>query len=161
MPNPSQTYLPNFPLLSGLKMTKYVTRHYINTILTLKHSQGALLTWLISEYGPDNTIQYSTHLTIKYSKTIIEANKEYNPGKPEALSHTISLIRGDFKALVKKHLILPTRTKKLFIVNPMLSYNKRISMSNVKEIARTYDSFRNQADVRDVAELGQILMEML
>lgn len=153
--------LPYFPLLSGPKMSKYVTKHYVNTILSLKHSQGALLTWLISEYRPDNSFIYSTHLIKKYSQTIIEANKEYNVGKTETLSHTPSLIRVDFRALVEKGYVLPTNDKKMFIVNPMLSYDKRTSMKTIREISITYNSFREQADVKDVAELGQILIEML
>jgi hypothetical protein len=139
--------LPHFPPLSGPKMTKYVTKHYVNTVLSIKHSQGCLLTWLISECGPDNTIEYSTHIINRYSETIKAANKEYNKGKTATLSHSPYIIRADFRALVNKGLVLPTHNKKVFVVNPMLACNKRFK--HRVRVSDHYNELKYTSDIKE------------
>lgn len=139
--------LPYFPAISGPKMTKYVTKHYVNTMLSIKHSHGCLLTWLISECGPDNTIEYSTHLITKYSETIKASNKEYNKGKTATLSHSPYIIRADFRALVDKGLILPTHDNKVFVINPMLAYNKKLKGQRLNAIAVDYSLIKSKNDL--------------
>jgi len=129
--------LPYFPELTGGKTTRVVTKHFTNCAMYLPSSEFALLSWLIYQSKSDNTIVYSTRLLISFKETVLAANVVYNPSIK--LSGNVKSIREDFKHLIENGYLLPNYDKKVFTINPMLSYHPEyLSAANYKSICAEY-----------------------
>lgn len=124
--------LPHFPEISHIKANRVITKHFTNTALYLPHNKISLLTWLIYQSKKDNTVVYSTQLLTKYCQAVKSAEEVYESSA--GLSFDIKVIRSLFKQLVESGYLLPNYNKKLFTVNPMLSYYADISQKVYKQI---------------------------
>jgi hypothetical protein len=112
--------LPFFPPLSAGKSNRVVTKLFTNLSLYLPQDQFGMLAWLIYQAEGDNSFIYTTHLLNKYSAAVKACSEVY---KPSPLSSDLKRIRAVFKRLIQSGYILPTSSRKRFIINPMLSYS--------------------------------------
>jgi len=146
--------LPYFPELTGGKTTRVVTKHFTNCAMYLPSSQFALLSWLIYQSKSDNTIVYSTQLITRFAAAVKESNKLYNPGKRLSknlvafdhfgLNIGIKGIRAAFKQLIENGYLIPNYDKKVFTINPMLSYHPEyLSAANYKSICAEYAYYQS------------------
>ena len=136
--------LPYFPELSGQKTSRVITKHFTNAAMYMPKDQFCMLTWLIYQSKADNTVNYSTQLLIRYSAAIKASTQLYN--STNNLNTGIKHLRVVFKTLIQNGYLLPNYNKKLFTINPMLSYRAeymrvdkyRIACADYKEICRYY-----------------------
>jgi hypothetical protein len=136
--------LPYLPELSGIKTTRVVTKHFTNLAMYMNQQLFSLLSWLIYQSKPDNTIIYSTQLLIKFKESIFSAHKIYTPDKP--FKADIKVIRGVFSNLIGIGYLLPNYDKKVFTINPMLSYHPGyLSASNYKSICAEYQDLYDKS----------------
>lgn len=112
--------LPYFPELSSGKSNRVITKHFTNAAMCLPQNEFAMLIWLVYQSKSDNTIVYSTQLLATYSAAIKAAEEMYK--ESQGLAIGIKAIRGFFRQLVQKGYLLPNYNKKVFTINPMLSY---------------------------------------
>lgn len=128
--------LPYFPELTGGKTTRVITKHFTNAAMHLPSIQFALLTWLIYQSKADNTFVYSTHLLNKFKDSYSAAIRLYS-----RIEKTIAIprIRLNLKLLIESGYLLPNYDKKVFTINPMLSYRAEYMRSgNYKYICQKY-----------------------
>ena len=129
--------LPYFPVLSHGKSTRTVTKHFTNLAMYMHQQSYSLLSWLIYQSRADNTIVYSTQLLIKFKESIVAAAKTYTPDEP--FKADIKVIRGVFRLLAENGYLLPTYDKKVYLINPMLSYHPEyLSAANYKKMCEEY-----------------------
>jgi len=111
--------LPHFPELNGKDRTRVITKHFVNLSLWCSADELRMITWLIYQSKVDNTVIYNTLLLGKYSMAILVADKQYGGKK---LKRNIKQLRVVFKRLIESGLLLPNFDKKVYTINPMLTY---------------------------------------
>lgn len=130
--------LPYFPELSSGKSNRVITKHFTNAAMYLSQNEFAMLSWLVYQSKADNTIVYSTQLLARYSAAIKAAEEMYK--ESQGLAIGIKAIRGFFRQLVQKGYLLSNYNKKVFTINPMLSYRvDYVKSADYKEICTDYD----------------------
>jgi hypothetical protein len=141
--------LPYFPQLSGQKTSRVITKHFTNLAMYLPIDKFAMLTWLIYQSRADNTVIYSTQLLTRYSAAMKASWGLYN-AKP-CLNYNIKHLRAVFGQLVENGYLLPNYDRKLFTINPMLSYRAEYMRSaHYHKICKEYQSLTaNTAEIRD------------
>lgn len=151
--------LPYFPVLTGQKTTRVITKHFTNCALYLDHNSFSLLSWLIYQSKQDNSFTYSTHLLTKYRESVFAASSEY--GFKQIRFVSVQKIRSVFTDLIESGYILPTHTKDSYIINPMLSYrDEYLRASEYLEICKMYQSiqFGTGGDIEEIAKMmGDII----
>jgi hypothetical protein len=109
-----------FPPLSPGGTGKIITRHFTNLVLTLHRDPLALLSFLIYQSGPDNTVQYSTKLLKQFDAAVTLIQERHHKKK---ISKSLPSARRSFKLLIEYGMVYPAG-KKLYLINPRLCYSK-------------------------------------
>lgn len=112
-------HLPNFPILLTGKHRRCLTKHYTNLSLYLYIEEQSLLSFLIYQCSADNCFKHSTALLNRYAAAIEMCYKEY---KGRQTITNIYHVRRLLQVLIEKGLILHTNKDKVFMINPMLTY---------------------------------------
>lgn len=145
--------LPYLPVLTGLKTTRVVTKHFTNLSLYMRTNMYALLSWLIYQSKNDNTVRYSTHLLVKYRESVLAAGERY--GDEVKLHVSVQYIRENFARLVEQGYLLPNYEKFVFTINPMLMYrDEYVRASEYKVMQEKYQlvQFGTGGDVREIGK---------
>ena len=130
--------LPNFPVLSSLKTSRVITKHFTNLYLYQPPEHTTLLAWLVYQVAADNTFKYDSELLTQYSFTITAAKEFYKGTRGNT---DIKAIRALFKDLIEQGYILPTNEGAVFMLSPMLSYRADyVSKGEYKGVMATYSN---------------------
>lgn len=143
--------LPNFPVLSSLKTSRVITKHFTNLYLYQPPEHTTLLAWLVYQVAADNTFRYDSELLTQYSFTITAAKEFYKGTRGNA---DIKAIRGIFKDLIEQGYILPTSEAAVFMLNPMLSYRADyVSKGEYKIIMDNYNKLTVKCNYGDFVSI--------
>ena len=143
---------PFLPVLTGLKTTRVVTKHFTNLSLYMNPNMYALLTWLIYQSRNDNTIEYNVHLLEKYRRSVIAARDQYGPN---GLKIGLLSIRESFKWLIENGYLFLTYDRFVYMINPLLTYRSEyIRSPEYKDVCERYQhvQFGTGIDVRDLTK---------
>lgn len=133
--------LPYLPVITVSKHRRVTTKHFTNLALWLSSGELAMINFLVYQVKADNTFQYSTHLLDQFSAAknfMLEQvyKKEISYKTP------ISIARDHFMFLVHNGLILKTKTRSKYMLNPMLSYP--VDVVSVKEYNKFQEFYQSK-----------------
>lgn len=128
----------DFPGIDKKKQSRVFTKHYSNLSLILHPNHYTLLTWLIYQSLPDNTITYSTQLLRQYAAAVKLASAKYKSNNPCIFSSPPNT-RKYFKYLIEQSLLFPTSESGVYMINPSLTHHRTYAKTeHLAEFARQY-----------------------
>jgi hypothetical protein len=119
--------LMDFRELSIHKSNRVITKNFASFVAGSEPSISRLITFLIFESRRNNSIEFNTHLLVKYGKYIKSCWKkfDYKEKTREFKNTSLPISRSDFSLLISIGLIIPINApKKLFLLNPALTYHE-------------------------------------
>lgn len=117
------------------KITRVVTRHFINCTMILSRDQLSLLSWLVYNCSMDNEITFNTLLLRRYCESV-KAVRSYYKGK-HRLNVSLPAARRTFIWLLENGYII--KVKQGIFLNPMITYRADyITTAQFKVVADQY-----------------------
>lgn len=131
---------PYFPELATHKTSRIFTKHYTNLFIYMNQNELSLLTWLVYESGPDNTIDFNIDLVRRYRASVFAAIKQYKSTR--RVNTSINAIKSDFKCLVIGGYLLAVDGSE-YLINPMLTHVNYLNKKQYKEVQSKYQSIES------------------
>lgn len=139
------TSMLDFRELSVHKSNKVITKNFTAFISGSDPSIGRLCTFLIFESRRNNTIEFTTHLLVKYGAYVKAAQKKFGYKDTKFKNSSLPITRKDFQHLISTGIIIPIKAeKKLFLMNPALTYHAdRFNEQTLfmRDYERTYENY--------------------